>query len=119
MSEISGVNSVLAQIRALRSQIDGPMAGAGAGASAGSIAGTAATTPGASFTSAMTKAVDQVSQSQDKANALAEAFEKGDRNTSIAQVMLSMQKAQVEFKALAEVRNRLVQAYQDIQNMPL
>lgn len=113
MSEISGVNSVLAQIRALRSQIDGPAAGASAaGASA-------ATAPGASFTSALTQAVDQVSQSQDKASALAEAFEKGDRSTSIAQVMLSMQKAQVEFKALAEVRNRLVQAYQDIQNMPL
>lgn len=110
MTDVSGVNSVLAQIRALRSQID---------TGAPQAVATAAAPKSESFTSAMTKAVDQVSRSQDKANALAEAFDRGDRSTSIAQVMLSMQKAQVEFKALAEVRNRLVQAYQDIQNMPL
>ena len=109
MTEVGGVSSVLAQIRAMRSQIDG--------ASAPSV--TAAVPKAESFTSALTQAVNTVSQTQDKANTLADAFERGDRNTSIAQVMLSMQKAQVEFKALSEVRNRLVQAYQDIQNMPL
>jgi flagellar hook-basal body complex protein FliE len=33
--------------------------------------------------------------------------------------MLEMQKATVSFRALTEVRNRLVTAYQDIMNMPL
>jgi flagellar hook-basal body complex protein FliE len=33
--------------------------------------------------------------------------------------MLEMQKANVSFRALTEVRNRLVNAYQEIMNMPL
>lgn len=122
MNEIGGVNSVLAQIRAMRGQIDGvggqttnAATALGMGASGGGVGGLSPN----SFTSALGKAVDQVSKSQGQASTLAEAFERGDRSTSVAQVMLSMQKAQVEFKALAEVRNRLVQAYQDIQNMPL
>lgn len=108
MNEIGGVNSVLAQIRALRSQIDGATAPVTTGAA-----------PKADFTSALSKAVDQVSKTQDTANTMADAFERGDSSSSVAQVMLSMQKAQVSFKALTEVRNRLVQAYQDVQNMPL
>jgi flagellar hook-basal body complex protein FliE len=37
----------------------------------------------------------------------------------LPQVMLEMQKATVSFRALTEVRNRLVTAYQDIMNMQL
>jgi len=33
--------------------------------------------------------------------------------------MLELQKASVSFRALNEVRNRLVSAYQEIMNMPL
>jgi flagellar hook-basal body complex protein FliE len=33
--------------------------------------------------------------------------------------MLEMQKANVSFRALTEVRNRLVGAYQEIMNMPI
>jgi len=34
-------------------------------------------------------------------------------------VMLATSKAQVSFRGMVEVRNRLVSAYQDIMNMPL
>jgi flagellar hook-basal body complex protein FliE len=121
MNPVGGVSDVLAQIRAIRGQTTNwvPESGiSGLTPNSKPESGISGLTPN-SFTSALTKAVNTVSQTQDKANGLADAFERGDRNTSIAQVMLSMQKAQVEFKALAEVRNRLVQAYQDIQNMPL
>ena len=37
----------------------------------------------------------------------------------LPQVMLEMQKASVSFRALTEVRNRLVNAYQEIMNMPI
>jgi flagellar hook-basal body complex protein FliE len=33
--------------------------------------------------------------------------------------MLEMQKASVSFRAVTEVRNRLVNAYQEIMNMPV
>jgi flagellar hook-basal body complex protein FliE len=33
--------------------------------------------------------------------------------------MLEMQKANVSFRALTEVRNRFVSVYQDIMNMPI
>jgi flagellar hook-basal body complex protein FliE len=33
--------------------------------------------------------------------------------------MLEMQKANVSFRALAEVRNKFVDAYREIMNMPL
>ena len=37
----------------------------------------------------------------------------------LPQVMLEMQKANVSFRALAEVRNKFVDAYREIMNMPL
>ena len=45
-------------------------------------------------------------------------FEKGVPGVELPQVMLEMQKANVSFRALTEVRNRLVDAYQEIMNMP-
>ncbi len=33
--------------------------------------------------------------------------------------MLEMQKASVSFRAVTEVRNKLVEAYQSIMNMPI
>jgi flagellar hook-basal body complex protein FliE len=117
MSDL-GVNGVLAQIRALHGQI-GAAAGAapGAAAATGATAATAANRPG--FADALTRVADKVSQTQAHASRLAEGFERGDRDASLVQVMMAMQKAQVSFKAMTEVRNRLVQAYQDIQNMPI
>jgi flagellar hook-basal body complex protein FliE len=37
----------------------------------------------------------------------------------LAKVMIESQKASVSFRALTEVRNRLVTAYQDIMNMSI
>jgi flagellar hook-basal body complex protein FliE len=33
--------------------------------------------------------------------------------------MIEVQKASLAFRAMTEVRNKLVQAYQDVMNMPL
>ena len=114
MSDVAGINSVLSQIRAMREQmgaagVAGPL---GAGASP-------ATAKAGGIGDAFTKVIDKVSQTQNEANAMAARFERGDKDASLVNVMLAMQKAQVSFKAVTEVRNRLVQAYQDIQNMPI
>jgi flagellar hook-basal body complex protein FliE len=43
----------------------------------------------------------------------------GDPRADLARVMVAMQQSQVAFRATVEVRNRLVQAYQDVMNMPI
>ena len=47
------------------------------------------------------------------------AIKSGVPGVELPQVMLEMQKANVSFRALTEVRNRLVNAYQEIMNMPI
>jgi flagellar hook-basal body complex protein FliE len=54
-----------------------------------------------------------------KAADLANKFERGVPGVELPQVMLEMQKANVSFRALAEVRNKFVEAYREIMNMPL
>lgn len=78
------------------------------------------TTPAASqngFTDVLKQAVSAVNDQQQQADNLATAFQQGDPNVQMSQVMLSMQKASVSFQAMVEVRNKLVSAYQEIMNM--
>jgi flagellar hook-basal body complex protein FliE len=53
------------------------------------------------------------------AGKMADAFQRGDPGVELPQVMLEMQKASVSFRALTEVRNRVVSAYQEIMNMQI
>lgn len=71
------------------------------------------------FTEMLHEAVNTVNDTQQKASELQQAFEAGDPNVDITQVMIQMQKASVSFEAMNQVRNRLVSAYQDIMNMPI
>jgi flagellar hook-basal body complex protein FliE len=107
------VSRVLSQIRSLQSQTTGfsrPAEGAAA---------TAATSAAPGFGRVLETALDKVSLSQNTAAAAQARFETGDSNTDLASVMLATSRAQVEFKGLVEVRNRMVRAYQDIMNMPI
>ena len=60
-----------------------------------------------------------MNQTQQSANHLADAFARGAPGVELPQVMVQMEKASVSFRALTEVRNRLVSAYQDIMNMQM
>lgn len=85
---------------------------------AGSSAGDAAALPeGQDFASALKSSLDNVNNAQQQASDLAKAFEMGDPNTNIQDVMLSLQKANVSFQTMVQVRNKLVTAYQEIMNM--
>jgi flagellar hook-basal body complex protein FliE len=110
------IDRVLATIRSFSSQgtagVGGPLQGNAAGAAQG-------TNGVGEFAKLMQKGIESVNQSQQTANNLATAFEKGVPGVELPQVMLEMQKASVSFRALTEVRNRLVNAYQEIMNMPL
>jgi flagellar hook-basal body complex protein FliE len=107
MSQLQ-IDQVLAQIRALSSQLQ-PTAAPSASAPEGL----------STFANLLRNSIDQVNQSEQRANDLATAFQRGTPGVDLPQVMLEMQKASVSFRALAEVRNRLVSAYQDIMNMQM
>ncbi len=51
--------------------------------------------------------------------AMANAFEVGQSGVDLTDVMIASQKASVSFQAMTQVRNKLVQAYQDIMQMPV
>ena len=99
--------ALLAQMRALASQAQAPEMRL------------PATTPTVSFTDVMRQAIDHVNANQQHAARLTEGFERGDPGVDLADVMVSLQKANISFQAVTQVRNRLVSAYQDIMNMPL
>jgi flagellar hook-basal body complex protein FliE len=113
------INDVLAQIRALSSQTQAlARPAAQVGATQTSATQVNATTPGG-FGQMLKQGIDAVNQTQQKSAALADAYERGVEGVDLARVMIETQKASVSFRALTEVRNRLVNAYQDIMNMPI
>jgi flagellar hook-basal body complex protein FliE len=71
------------------------------------------------FSQLLASSIDKVNESQQSAASMAEAFERGADDVTLAEVMISMQKASLSFQAMTEVRNRLVSAYQEIMNMPI
>ena len=109
------VQSVLSQIRSLRSQSPA-LADRAATNQPLSTVGPA---PGTSFTDAAKAVLESVNETQQTANNLKTRFQMGDPQADLARVMLASGRAQVSFTALTEVRNRLVNAYQDVMNMPI
>ena len=69
------------------------------------------------FGEVMKNSLDQVSESQMQAKALATAFESGDTAVELPEVMIALQKANVSFQAITQVRNKLLSAYQEVMNM--
>lgn len=69
------------------------------------------------FSNLFNQAVNAVNDTQQQANKLATAFQQGDPNVQMSEVMLALQKSNVSFTAMVEVRNKLVSAYQEIMNM--
>jgi flagellar hook-basal body complex protein FliE len=72
-----------------------------------------------SFGDLMTKAINNVNDVQQKSSQMADAYEKGVAGVDITDVMIASQKASVSFQAMVQVRNKLVDAYKDVMNMPI
>ena len=116
------VNSILSQIRSFQNQASASQVNSLADVARGNeinpLAGDASVQV-PTFTDTLRGALAGVNDSQHKAGALARAFEVGEPGADLASVMVAAQQSQVAFRATVEVRNRLVQAYQDVMNMPL
>ena len=103
------IQQVLAEMRALQARA------AGAPAEIAAPGTQAAGTP--DFASLMKDSVDRIATMQNQASALASAYETGDKSVDLAKVMIEVQKADLAFRAMTQVRNKLVDAYTQVMNM--
>ena len=69
------------------------------------------------FSDLLKRSIDGVNEAQQSASKLTQAFESGDKQADLAEVMVALQKASISFQAMTQVRNKLVSAYQDVMNM--
>ncbi|MDX1795989.1 MAG: flagellar hook-basal body complex protein FliE [Hydrogenovibrio sp.] len=70
------------------------------------------------FAELLSKSINSVAEEQNKSGELKKAFERGE-DVDLTEVMIQAQKASLSFQAMTQVRNKLVEAYKDIKNMPI
>lgn len=105
MSRID-VDQVLSQMRAMAAQAQGNQP--------------EVTKPGETgFADLLKNSIEAVNDRQQNASELARAFDTGQGNVDLGQVMVEVQKASVSFQAMVQVRNKLVEAYKDVMSMPI
>ena len=75
--------------------------------------------PASNFGDMLKTTLNAVNEAQQQATELKIGFENGTTDKSLPEVMIASQKANLSFRAVTEVRNKLVSAYQDIMNMPV
>lgn len=117
-AERADIQNVLVQMRALKTQAQQGVKPTEMVGSAAGIDPAAKVEPG-SFGNLLKLAIDSVNEAQSASGKLVTAYEKGDPNVDLPQVMIGLQKASVSFQAMTQVRNRLVSAYEDISKMPI
>jgi flagellar hook-basal body complex protein FliE len=114
MESIQSISSVLDQMRTVATQAAGGASGVGA---ANSVTGAVSAGGGTDFASVLKTSLDKVSSSQDHALQQAHAFEMGAPDVALNDVMVDMQKANINFQMATQVRNKLVSAYNDVMQM--
>ncbi len=109
-------NNLLAQIRDYQAQIADSRA---INSTASQVDGSSRTGNfGSEIASAMTQALSGVNDLQANAVELSEAYLAGD-DIPLTDVVLEMQKSSLAFEATLQVRNKVLEAYQQIMNMPV
>ncbi|WP_269532397.1 flagellar hook-basal body complex protein FliE [Chitinimonas sp. BJYL2] len=103
---VQGIDNLLGELKAMSAKA------ASQGTSAADVV-----PEGADFASVLKASLDQVSQMQSESQAKQQAFEMGDPNANLQDVMVSLQKASLSFQTMVQVRNKLVSAYQEVMNM--
>jgi len=131
MVDRADINSVLSQLRQVRSQIQEPNRAELSAADrlteeVDKLQKQSANYPNIEadpnvpdFQTMFGNAINNVNEQQMKSSELRTRFEKGDPMVDLPEVMIAAQKASVSFDAMKEVRNKLVDAYKDIMNMPV
>lgn len=71
------------------------------------------------FGELLAQSVKAVNEQQQKSSEMKQALERGDPDVELSEVMIQAQKASLSFQAMTQVRNKLVEAYKEVINMPL
>lgn len=87
------------------------------GSSAGSAAPSSGTNQGGTFGDALKSALQGVDDLQGGADLQVGNLLNGGTNTDVSHVVVSVEKADVAFQLMMQVRNKIVSAYQDIEKM--
>lgn len=103
--DTKGIDQMLSVLRATATQ------------ATGKTTETPAAAGGADFAAVLRNSIEQVSQTQQKAENLAADFAAGEGTANLHEVMIALQKANVSFQEMVQVRNKLVSAYQDVMNI--
>jgi flagellar hook-basal body complex protein FliE len=105
------IQQVLAEMRALQARASGASDAPAPGAAGAAGAQTT------DFASLLKGTMDNIATMQNQASSLAQSYEAGDKSVDLTNVMLEVQKAGLAFRAMTEVRNKLVDAYTQVMQM--
>ncbi|RYV00787.1 flagellar hook-basal body complex protein FliE [Shewanella sp. OPT22] len=72
----------------------------------------------ASFSDLMAQKVSAINTDQNTSSALMRAVDSGQSDDLVG-AMVASQKASLSFSAMVQIRNRLVQAFDDVMKMPI
>jgi flagellar hook-basal body complex protein FliE len=72
---------------------------------------------GGDFVGALKQALQAVNQTQNQASELQKQFQLNNPEVSLEETMVAMQKSNISFQALVQVRNKFIAAYHEIMNM--
>jgi flagellar hook-basal body complex protein FliE len=100
------IQQVLAEMRSLQARAGGAPADV-----------TPTTAQPTDFAALLKDSVDRIASMQNQATQLASAYESGDKSVDLTKVMLEVQKADLAFRAMTQVRNKLLDAYTQVMNM--
>jgi len=102
---------------AIPMNLSGPLTAVPSGSGLGSVTGGIGTGDASGgFGDVLKNAVNQVSNLEGSATQQVGALMQGG-NTDMSKVMISVEKADVAFQLMMQVRNKIVSAYQDIEKM--
>ncbi len=104
--DTQGIDQMLSLLRASTAQATGRVSEAQGGEE-----------KGVDFAQVLQNSISQVNQTQQKAETMAANFAAGDSTANLHEVMISLQKANISFQEMVQVRNKLVTAYHDVMNM--
>ncbi|MFO1282239.1 MAG: flagellar hook-basal body complex protein FliE [Burkholderiales bacterium] len=117
--DTSGIDSLLSRLAAAREALAAREGKAVGGLPSRGGAPAAAAAGSLDFGELLRKGIASVDDAQQGAAALGERFQRGDASVGLEDTMIAVQKANLSFQQLVQVRNRVVAAYHDIMNMPI
>ena len=109
MNEIQGVEGVLAALPRTQALGDDAMMGA---------AGAAGVQPSSSFSQLVSEGVSKVNQQLLGSQQDLQTLAMGDAQ-NLHQIMIRLEESRLSFQLMMQVRNRLLESYQDIMKMQI